>query len=85
MEANNAVTVLFACSPREQCKLKKQLITDDVDSWLIQKGHKKDQFKLHFVGGVDISFVKDDNKHACAALVILSYPELKVWGIGNQV
>ena len=34
---------------------------------------------MNYVGGVDISFVKGDDKHACAGLVVLSYPELQVW------
>ena len=33
---------------------------------------------LNLVGGVDISFVKDDPDHACACLVVLSFPELEV-------
>ena len=60
--------------------LKKQLIVEDVTQcWFkTDGGNEKDECQLHFVGGVDISFVKDDETHACAALVILSYPELKV-------
>ncbi len=33
---------------------------------------------LRFVGGMDISFVKDDPENACACLVVLSFPDLKV-------
>lgn len=33
---------------------------------------------LQRVGGVDVSFVKGDGAQACASLVVLSYPELKV-------
>ena len=33
---------------------------------------------LNLIGGVDISFVKDDPDHACACLVVLSFPELEV-------
>ncbi|KJE98069.1 endonuclease V family protein, variant 2 [Capsaspora owczarzaki ATCC 30864] len=33
---------------------------------------------LRLVGGVDISFVKGDPKAACASLVVLSFPEMKV-------
>ena len=33
---------------------------------------------LNLIGGVDISFDKDDPDHACACLVVLSFPELKV-------
>ena len=31
-----------------------------------------------FIGGVDISFVKGDNLNACAALIVVDFPELKV-------
>ncbi|EFA85543.1 endonuclease V [Heterostelium album PN500] len=34
--------------------------------------------KLRYVGGVDISFVKDNMEDACASIVILKYPSLKV-------
>ena len=33
---------------------------------------------LKYVGGADISFVKDDPINACAALVVLSFPSLEV-------
>lgn len=37
---------------------------------------------LQKVGGVDVSFVKGDSVRACASLVVLSYPELKVTRVG---
>ena len=62
---------------REQTFLKSHLITADspeVHSWKV--GH--DPFaKLKYIGGVDISFVKGKDD-ACAMVVVLSYPELKV-------
>lgn len=33
---------------------------------------------LRLIGGVDISFVGDDTDAACAALVVVSYPDLKI-------
>ena len=60
---------------REQQKLREKLLTTDVESW---QECNAEQFQLDYIGGVDISFVKDDSVHACAALVILSYPELQV-------
>ena len=33
---------------------------------------------LRYVGGVDISFKKETPNEACAMLVVLSFPELKV-------
>ncbi len=56
----------------EQENLKKQLICDDSQNWL-SKGET-----LDYIAGVDISFIKDDPVNACAAYVILSYPDLKV-------
>lgn len=38
---------------------------------------------LQKVGGVDVSFVKGDSVRACATLVVLSYPELKVTRVGR--
>ncbi len=64
----------FVVVYREQLLLKGQLITADspeVRSWK----NGRDLFaNLQYIGGVDISFVKG----ACAMLVILNYPELKV-------
>jgi endonuclease V len=52
----------------EQDDLKKCLIlADDID-WQ----------KCKRVAGVDISFVKGDSETACAGIVVLTYPELKV-------
>ena len=33
---------------------------------------------MQLVGGVDLSFVKGDDVNACAALVVLEYPSMKV-------
>jgi len=64
---------------KEQTELKSKLITEDTEEWqkaLNQENNELDSLK--YVGGVDISFVKDDPVNACAALIILSYPDLKV-------
>ena len=63
---------------REQCELKEKLIKEDVVDWFNKDSDDNEKVQLHHIGGVDISFVKGDDKHACAALVILSYPELEV-------
>ncbi len=55
---------------KEQEKLKEKLITKDVDI------HNKSDVK--YIGGVEISFVKNSDDDACAAYVILSYPDLQV-------
>ncbi len=51
----------------EQDQLKERLILQNQVQELIQ-----------FVGGVDLSFIKGDENRACAALVVLSYPDLNV-------
>jgi deoxyinosine 3'endonuclease (endonuclease V) len=65
-------------STREQCELKKKLIKEDALKWFDKDSNSEEKILLNYVGGVDISFVKGDDKHACAALVVLSYPELEV-------
>lgn len=37
-----------------------------------------DEKKRFYIAGVDISFVKGDDVNACAALVVLSFPKLKI-------
>lgn len=75
-------TVKWSPSPssiREQCELKKKLIKKDaIECFQKDTTNDVDKVLLNYVGGVDMSFVKGDDKHACAALVILSYPELQV-------
>eukprot|EP00039_Didymoeca_costata_P029205 m.23644 g.23644 ORF g.23644 m.23644 type:complete len:267 (+) comp7525_c0_seq2:237-1037(+) len=56
----------------EQQALAERLITiDDHKTWDLDKG-------LRYIGGVDISFVKDNNVDACAMVSVLEYPSLKV-------
>ncbi|ELU04676.1 hypothetical protein CAPTEDRAFT_222948 [Capitella teleta] len=67
---------------KQQAELKNQLILYDVDEWaklrLSGNNSQGDSRPLKFVGGVDISFVKGDKYNACAAFVVLSYPDLNV-------
>lgn len=58
--------------------MKKNLIEEDTYNWFEKDSNNEEKILLKHVGGVDISFVKGDEKHACAALVILSYPKLEV-------
>ncbi|KAK3557646.1 hypothetical protein QTP70_032305, partial [Hemibagrus guttatus] len=58
----------------EQECMKQRLVLQDTEAW-----QKEPDFRgLERVGGVDLSFIKGDEHHACAQLVILSYPELQV-------
>uniref|UniRef100_A0A6B2LJ46 Endonuclease V n=1 Tax=Arcella intermedia TaxID=1963864 RepID=A0A6B2LJ46_9EUKA len=56
----------------EQIELKKQLVTTNLFDWNLDDG------SLKYVAGVDISFVKGNEVDACACLIILTWPELKV-------
>lgn len=65
---------------REQEELKKKVVLEDT-SQVQQMAYNTNQdftdSGSFYVAGVDISFVKGDDKNACAALVVLSYPELE--------
>ena len=66
---------------REQEELKLSIILEDVDDWNKYLTTTDDSNSIDpdkYIGGVDISFVKGDNVNACAALVILRYPDMKV-------
>ncbi|KAG8564903.1 hypothetical protein GDO81_012623 [Engystomops pustulosus] len=67
---------------REQGILKDRLITDNTETW-----QDSPQFRgLERVGGVDLSYVKEDDTTACASLIVLSYPDLEVLFVdGNGV
>jgi hypothetical protein len=57
------------------------ILEDDVD-WEIPDSENfiptPGKVPLTRIGGVDISFIKDNDVDACASLVILSFPEFKV-------
>ncbi|XP_042198246.1 endonuclease V isoform X4 [Callorhinchus milii] len=57
-----------------QSKLKEEMIDHDTEDWEKAEGFRG----LERVGGVDLSFIKGDEVNACAALVVLSYPDLEV-------
>lgn len=61
--------------------LREKLITDDSFSWKLssegEPGCKKGE-ELRYVGGVDISFSKDDPSKACGTLVVLDFHTLQV-------
>ncbi|KAG6591161.1 Chaperone DnaJ [Phytophthora cinnamomi] len=70
----------------EQLQLKTQLIETDVVQWHLGShvgdaaatAETKSCRKLSRVAGVDISFLKGSNEHACASIVVLEYPSLSV-------
>ena len=67
---------IWFCIFREQIELKKKLVCKDCIIW--GESTSNPFSNLSLIGGVDISFVKDDLDHACACLVVLSFPELEV-------
>ncbi|XP_076871620.1 endonuclease V-like isoform X2 [Brachyhypopomus gauderio] len=59
---------------REQARLKGRLLEEDTEAW-----QKSASFSgLDRLGGVDLSFIKGDDLNACAQLVVLSYPNMKL-------
>ncbi|XP_012968890.1 endonuclease V isoform X1 [Mesocricetus auratus] len=62
------------CPAREQARLKTRVVHGDTEAWQRDPAFSG----LRRVGGVDVSFVNGDSSGACASLVVLSYPELKV-------
>ncbi|KAL0798240.1 hypothetical protein Bca101_053414 [Brassica carinata] len=64
----------------EQDRLKKKLIAYDDFAWKLPSSAALSQGSetLKYIGGVDISFSKDDSSVACACLVVLELPSLRV-------
>ena len=62
----------------EQLELKQRLSVEDSPEVLAWIGGTNNFRNLKLVGGVDISFIKGDAVNACAILVILEYPSLKL-------
>ncbi|XP_038151575.1 endonuclease V-like, partial [Cyprinodon tularosa] len=58
----------------EQEQLRQQVVEEDTEDWQKSPGFSG----LKRVGGADLSFIKGDEVNACAQLVVLSYPDLKV-------
>lgn len=62
---------------RAQDLLKKKLIKEDEFTWKIaEAGGEGDELK--YVGGVDISFLKEDSSVGCGTLVVLDLQTLQV-------
>uniref|UniRef100_K3WTZ8 Endonuclease V n=1 Tax=Globisporangium ultimum (strain ATCC 200006 / CBS 805.95 / DAOM BR144) TaxID=431595 RepID=K3WTZ8_GLOUD len=71
----------------EQLRLKQCLQEEDNVQWCVhpdtntatEQDHDARPVKrLERVAGVDISFLKGSNEHACASIVVLQYPSLRV-------
>ncbi|CAI5713346.1 unnamed protein product [Hyaloperonospora brassicae] len=62
--------------PAEQLELKQQLIETDTVQWRLQSDSASDAncHVVRRVAGVDISFLRGSDEHACASIVVLDYP-----------
>ena len=58
-----------------QNELKKQLIEADDFKWTINHNQPN---TIKLIGAVDISYSKTCQRNAVAALLVLSYPDMKV-------
>lgn len=65
---------------RIQDELRKRLITQDDFPWKIPLNSNDDRAQdyLKYVGGVDISFSKEDSSVACGCLVVLELNTLQL-------
>nr|CAD1832045.1 unnamed protein product [Ananas comosus var. bracteatus] len=68
---------------KTQDLLKKKLVLEDDFGWKVPSkesslGGSDNKEKLKYIGGVDISFLKEDPSLACGAVVVLDADTLKV-------
>ncbi|RXN14206.1 SEC14 1 [Labeo rohita] len=68
------ITLYVVDSPKEQARLRESVKEEDTEDWQ----RSPDFSGLERVGGVDLSFIKGDDINACAHLVVLTYPHMKV-------
>uniref|UniRef100_A0A670XYA9 Uncharacterized protein n=1 Tax=Pseudonaja textilis TaxID=8673 RepID=A0A670XYA9_PSETE len=54
--------------------MKEDVIEQDTEEWQSNFSFAG----LERVGGMDLSYLKEDATRACASLVVLSYPELEL-------
>ncbi|VVB10890.1 unnamed protein product [Arabis nemorensis] len=64
----------------EQDRLKEKLIAYDDFPWKLSSSMelREESETLKYVGGVDMSFSKEDSSVACACLVVLELPSLRL-------
>ena len=58
----------------EQDMMKEKLQVKDTMKWVGDDG----ELQVKLIGGLDISFAKEDEETACATIVVIEYPSLKV-------
>ncbi|GLU01100.1 hypothetical protein SLE2022_184250 [Rubroshorea leprosula] len=61
-----------------QDSLKKRLVTEDDFSWKLLPSQSPEEQAVKYVGGVDVSFSKDDPSIACGCLVVLDFHSLQL-------
>lgn len=64
----------------QQIQMKEDMIEQDTEQWQSNFSFTG----LERVGGMDLSYLKEDATRACASLVVLSYPELEVTKINAK-
>jgi len=62
----------------QQRALRDRIVDTDAEAWDLTDDPSPGSTPLRRVGGVDVSFVKDDPDTACAALVVLEFPSLRL-------
>ena len=65
--------------------MKIQVIEEDGEEVCSWRSGEDAFVKLRYVAGVDISFDKDHSSHACAMLVVLTFPSLEVVHVCSAV
>lgn len=68
---------------KEQLELKQKLVIHDENNFMFLSEEKDDRNgvdfgKIKLIGGCDVSFSKWKENFACACLVVLNFPDLKV-------
>ncbi len=65
--------------------MKKLLVLKDDFEWNLSPGFRKTNINyqdspqcLKYVGGVDISFIKDNLEDACASFIVLEFPSMNI-------
>ncbi|KAK7384800.1 hypothetical protein VNO78_30503 [Psophocarpus tetragonolobus] len=62
----------------EQDILREKLVTEDSFPWKLPTTGSEEGQALKYVGGVDLSFSKDDPSQACGTLIVLDFHTLQV-------
>ena len=78
--STTASAARLAAWDEERERLRSRLVTSNTSPWQddLVDGVGNVENGLRLVGGVDLSFVKGDDKVACAAYVVCAFPSMQV-------